>query len=210
MPHELSGGQQQRVALARALAPEPAVVLLDEPFSNLDATLRNRVRAEMRGILKNAGATAIFVTHDQEEALSLADEVAVVLDGAIMQTAPPEDLYLHPANREVAEFVGQANFIPGTAEEGRVRCILGDMPAEGTADGEVEVMLRPESLLLRALPNGEATVVSREFYGHDQQIELRLDSGETLYSRLIGRHGFESGERVSVGVWGPIVVFPKD
>ncbi len=210
MPHELSGGQQQRVALARALAPEPAVVLLDEPFSNLDATLRNRVRAEMRGILKDAGATAIFVTHDQEEALSLADEVAVVLDGAIMQTASPEDLYLHPASREVAEFVGQANFIPGTAEEGRVRCALGDIPAEGTADGEVEVMLRPESLLLRALPDGEATVVGREFYGHDQQIELRLDSGETLYSRLVGRHGFESGERVSIGVWGPVVVFPKD
>ncbi len=209
MPHELSGGQQQRVALARALAPEPAVVLLDEPFSNLDATLRTRVRAEMRGILKQARATAIFVTHDQEEALSLADEVAVMLDGAVMQTAPPEKLYLHPANRAVAEFVGQANFIPGIAEAGRVRCTLGDIPAEGTDDGEVEVMLRPESLVLRALPEGEATVVGREFYGHDQQVELRLDSGETLYSRLVGRHGFEPGERVSIGVWGPVVVFPK-
>ncbi len=210
MPHELSGGQQQRVALARALAPEPAVVLLDEPFSNLDATLRTRVRAEMRGILKDAGATAIFVTHDQEEALSLADEVAVMLNGTVMQTAPPEDLYLHPASREVAAFVGQANFIPGVAEEGRVRCVLGDIPAEETEEGEVEIMLRPESLVLRALPDGEATVVGREFYGHDQQIELRLDSGETLYSRLVGRQSFDSGERVSVGVWGPVVVFPKN
>ncbi len=208
MPHELSGGQQQRVALARALAPEPAVVLLDEPFSNLDATLRARVRTEMRGILKQAEATAIFVTHDQEEALSLADEVAVMLDGAVMQTAPPEDLYLHPANREVAEFVGQANFIPGIAEAGRVHCALGDIPAEGADDGKVEVMLRPESLVLRALPEGEATVMGREFYGHDQRIELRLDSGEILYSRLVGRHGFETGERVSIGVWGPVVVFP--
>jgi iron(III) transport system ATP-binding protein len=210
MPHELSGGQQQRVALARALAPEPAVVLLDEPFSNLDATLRTRVRAEMRGILKDAGATAIFVTHDQEEALSLADEVAVMLNGTVMQTAQPEDLYLHPASREVAEFVGQANFIPGVAEEGRVRCALGDIPAEETEEGEVEIMLRPESLVLRALPDGEATVIGREFYGHDQQIELRLDSGETLYSRLVGRQSFDSGERVSVGVWGPVVVFPKN
>lgn len=209
MPHELSGGQQQRVALARALAPEPAVVLLDEPFSNLDATLRVRVRTEMREILKQARATAIFVTHDQEEALSLADEVAVVLDGSIMQTAAPEDLYLHPANREVAKFVGKANFIPGTAEGGRIQCVLGDIPAEGIEDGEVEVMLRPESLLLRALPDGNATIVGREFYGHDQQIELRLDSGETLYSRLVGRQEFAAGERVSIGVWSPVVVFPK-
>ncbi|MDP8940596.1 MAG: ABC transporter ATP-binding protein [Actinomycetota bacterium] len=209
MPHELSGGQQQRVALARALAPEPAVVLLDEPFSNLDATLRARVRSEMREILRDAGVTAIFVTHDQEEALSIADEVAVMIDGRVLQKAPPEDLYLYPATREVAEFVGEANFIPGTAENGRVRCVLGDIPALETVDGAVEVMLRPESLLLRALPDGEATVVGREFYGHDQLVELRLDSGETLYSRLVGRHGFEAGERVSLGAWGPVVVFPS-
>jgi iron(III) transport system ATP-binding protein len=211
MPHELSGGQQQRVALARALAPEPAVVLLDEPFSNLDATLRTRVRSEMREILKEARATAIFVTHDQEEALSLADEVAVMMDGQILQTAPPEDLYLHPATRRVAAFVGEANFVPGTVEDGRVRCLLGDVSAvETPRDGEeVEVMLRPESLVLRALPEGEATVAGREFYGHDQLVKLRLDSGETLNARLVGRHGFEEGERVSVAVWGPVVVFPK-
>ncbi|MGF1471565.1 MAG: ABC transporter ATP-binding protein [Rubrobacteraceae bacterium] len=207
MPHELSGGQQQRVALARALAPEPAVVLLDEPFSNLDASLRARVRAEMRDILKKARATAIFVTHDQEEAFSIADEVAVMIDGRVLQKAPPEDLYLYPANREVAEFVGEANFIPGTAEDGRVRCLLGDIPALDAEDGEVEVMLRPEALLLRALPDGEATVTGREFYGHDQLIQLRLDSGETLYSRSVGRQSFEMGERVSLGVWGPVVTF---
>ncbi len=210
MPHELSGGQQQRVALARALAPEPAVVLLDEPFSNLDATLRARVRAEMRGILKKAGATAIFVTHDQEEALSISDEVAVMIDGNILQKAPPEDLYLYPATREVAEFVGEANFIPGTAEDGRVQCVLGDIPAlEPVENGAVEVMLRPESLLLRALPEGEATVTGREFYGHDQLIQLHLDSGETFYSRSVGRQSFDTGERVSLGVWGPVVVFPN-
>lgn len=209
MPHELSGGQQQRVALARALAPEPAVVVLDEPFSNLDATLRARVRAEMREILTSAGVTAIFVTHDQEEALSLADEVAVMFDGGIVQSAPPEELYHRPATREVAEFVGDANFLPGILENGRVNCLLGDIPAEGASDGAVEVMLRPEALLLRALPDGEATVVGREFYGHDQLTKLRLDSGETLYSRLVGRTGFEEGQRVAVGVWGPVTVFPR-
>lgn len=209
MPHELSGGQQQRVALARALAPEPAVVLLDEPFSNLDATLRARVRSEMREILKGARATAIFVTHDQEEALSISDEVAVMIDGSILQKASPEDLYLYPATRELAEFVGEANFIPGIAKDGRVQCVLGDIPALEAEDGEVEVMLRPESLLLRALPDGEATVTGREYYGHDQLIHLRLDTGETLYSRSVGRQTFEPGERVSLGVWGPVVAFPR-
>ena len=216
MPHELSGGQQQRVALARALAPGPEVVLLDEPFSNLDAALRVRVRAEMRDILADAGATAIFVTHDQEEALSLADEVAVMLDGTIAQKAAPEILYHEPASRGVAEFVGEANFIPGTHENGRLSCVLGEVPACGECTGSVEAMLRPESLRLRPLSNGdlagqeaEATVLAREFYGHDQLIKLRLDSGPVLCSRLGGGPGFRPGERVAVAVAGRAVVFPK-
>jgi iron(III) transport system ATP-binding protein len=207
MPHELSGGQQQRVALARALAPEPDIVLLDEPFSNLDASLRARVRSEMREILNRAGATAVFVTHDQEEALSLADEVAVMLGGTVVQSAPPEELYHHPATREVASFVGDANFLPGTAENGHVRCELGTIPTLGSGEGEVEIMLRPEALVLRALPNGQATVEDREFYGHDQLLKLRLDSGRTLRARLVGGPGFSLGERVAVSVWGPVVVF---
>jgi iron(III) transport system ATP-binding protein len=214
MPHELSGGQQQRVALARALAPNPDIVLLDEPFSNLDASLRARVRAETRDILTDAGATAIFVTHDQEEALSLADEVAVMLDGTVVQSAPPEDLYHRPATREVAEFVGEANFVPGTADEsGRFVCELGDMPACGACIGHVEAMLRPEALRLRALTDGEesasgATVLAREFYGHDQLIKLRLDSGPVLCSRLGGGPGFRPGQRVGVELSGEAVVFP--
>ena len=214
MPHELSGGQQQRVALARALAPEPAIVLLDEPFSNLDATLRARVRTEMREILTDAGATAIFVTHDQEEALSLADEVAVMLDGVISQKAPPEELYNRPASRAVAEFVGDANFLPGRMEDGRFLCDLGAVPASGVEGGvrEGDVLLRPEALLLlplgHKLATGEAVVVRREFYGHDQLVELRLDSGRVLRSRVWAGSAYKIGERVAVGVQGLAVVFP--
>ncbi|MXZ19631.1 MAG: ABC transporter ATP-binding protein, partial [Caldilineaceae bacterium SB0665_bin_25] len=146
MPHELSGGQQQRVALARALAPNPALILLDEPFSNLDAGLRARVRAELGEILHAAKATAIFVTHDQEEALSMVDRVAVMLDGSVKQVASPHELYTNPATRSVAEFIGDANFLPGFGQGDTIECELGVLAARKQVRGPVDILLRPENI----------------------------------------------------------------
>ena len=151
-PDQLSGGQQQRVALARALAPEPEVILLDEPFSNLDADLRASVREEVRQILREAGTTAVLVTHDQEEALSIADRVAVMLDGQIVQAGSPEELYHRPATRAIADFIGDVQFVPGEASGRRATTVLGDIPLHGPFDGPVDVMLRPE--MLRLAPVG--------------------------------------------------------
>ena len=213
MPHELSGGQQQRVALARALAPKPAVILLDEPFSNLDAELRAPVRTEVRDILRAAHATAVLVTHDQEEALSLADRVAVMWRGRIVQDAGPEELYHRPASREIGVFVGDAQFVPGEGAGRRVRCELGDLPASGAASGPVDVMVRPESLRLSLPTDGQpanATVLTRLFFGHDQLMKIRLDSGSTLNARLGTYGGIRPGDRVHVAVRGAVLTFPRD
>ncbi len=188
MPHELSGGQQQRVALARALAPSPQVILLDEPFSNLDASLRARVRAEVRDVLREAKATAIFVTHDQEEALAMADEMAVMVGGRILQVGPPHDVYGAPASRLVATLVGEANFIPGTCVGGRVETPLGPVDGAGLGDGEVDVMVRPESIHLDYEPDSTTRIVDAEFYGHDQMVRARLADGREIVARLLGPH----------------------
>jgi iron(III) transport system ATP-binding protein len=216
-PDQLSGGQQQRVALARALAPEPAIILLDEPFSNLDADLRTSVREEVRQILREAGATAILVTHDQEEALSIADRVAVMLSGRILQAGPPEELYHRPASREIAEFIGDVQFIPGEATGRLARTILGEIPLHGLAEGPVDIMLRPEMLRLTPIaiapPEGAAaipaTVVSRAFFGHDQLLTLRLAGGELLKARLGAYSGFRPGDTVNVSVRGGALAFPR-
>lgn len=213
MPYELSGGQQQRVSLARAIVPNPAIILLDEPFASLDAALRTRLRADVRQILNEVGATVIWVTHDQEEALSLADRVAVMFDGRIVQDAAPEELYHRPVSREVGAFVGDAQFLPGSGSGRRVECELGDLPAFGPTQGQVDVMIRPESLRLTpaaddAEPN--ATVVGRLFFGHDQLLRLRLDSGTTLNARLGSYGGIRPGDRVQVGVRGAVLALPRD
>jgi iron(III) transport system ATP-binding protein len=188
MPHELSGGQQQRVALARALAPDPALILLDEPFSNLDATLRAQLRGEVRDILRAAGATTLFVTHDQDEALEISDRVAVMRAGRIEQLSTPDELYLRPINRFVAGFVGEANLLPGEVRHGEVQTLVGRFRASGgaLADGvRAEVLLRPEQLHMLPVarlstpprPESVMRIVRRVFHGSEVHHVLRSESG---------------------------------
>ena len=200
-PTDLSGGQRQRVALARSLAPEPDVLLLDEPFSNLDVRLRTRMREEVRRILKTAGVTAVSVTHDQEEALSISDRVAVVNDGQIEQVGRPETVFEHPESRFVAEFIGQASFLTGTFSGGRVATGLGTFQADmlqGLTDdydgAEVDVLVRPDDL--RASPveesnGGDGTVVGREYTGPSFVYDVELDSGDLV--RCEHNHASEFG-----------------
>ena len=186
-PHQLSGGERQRVALARALAPEPDVVLLDEPFSSLDATLRAGLRREVELILRDAGATALIVTHDQEEALSLADRLAVMREGRIVQVGRPEEVYARPADRWAAQFVGEVNVMPGVAREGRVLTELGSFDVAGSASAPgaaVHVAVRPEQLELEGGERDNARITEREFRGHDVLYRLRHESGRTVLVQL--------------------------
>ncbi len=197
-PHELSGGQQQRVALARALAPEPAIVLLDEPWSSIDPMLRGVMREELAQILRTAGTTVLLVTHDQEEALALADRVALMREGTIVQVDSPERLYHEPADRWSAEFVGVANFIPGPAA-----AALG-MQAVGAAG---EVCVRPELVGLEITEPGGARVVGREFRGHDVLYRVQLDDGVALWSQRPSNEVVPLGARVRVALHdGPVRV----
>ena len=198
-PHELSGGEQQRVALARALAPEPDVVLLDEPFSNLDAPRRDRMRREVRAILTEARATAVFVTHDQEEALAMSDAVAVMRDGRVLQVDEPATLYRRPTDCWVARFLGEAEFVAGSAHAGTVHTPLGAFEVPSHLEGAVEVMIRPESV--EVIPDGsDATVSDREYYGHDQLVTLRMADGSRLLSRIGAYPPISPGDRVGVRV----------
>ena len=207
MPHELSGGQQQRVALARALAPDPAVILLDEPFSSLDATLRSQLRGEVREILRTAGATAVFVTHDQAEALEISDRVAVMRGGRIEQVSSPEELYLRPVNRFVAGFVGEANLLPGDVRHGEVITLVGRFRAGNgsLADGaRALVLLRPEQLHMLRIdrlasgprPDSVLTVVRRVFHGSQVHHVLRSRDGFELEAATPSSATLEVGTEV--------------
>ena len=212
MPHQLSGGQQQRVALARALAPNPSVVLLDEPFSNLDPVLRQRVRAEVRQILQEAHKTAVIVTHDQAEAMTIADTVGVMIDHTIRQAGAPQDLYFYPESLAVAEFFGETNVLDGRYADGRVECVLGNLPVGGAHPpaGPVKVSIRPESIRLRpeSGPSAEAVITAIEFRGAYKAITARLDSGQEI-SIVAGLHTEgDIGERVDVGVNRVVAAFP--
>jgi len=209
-PAELSGGQQQRVAIARALAPEPGVILLDEPFANLDAALRARIRFEVRAILRAAGATVVLVTHDQEEALSLADRVAVMDGGRVAQVGAPDEVYRRPASPFVARFVGDADLVPGESDGTTVTTPLGRLDVEGPAPtpGPALAVVRPEALRLSADPDGPATVALVTYYGHDQLVEVALDGGTVLRARLGAERLFSAGERVRAELVGPVIAYP--
>jgi iron(III) transport system ATP-binding protein len=204
-PHELSGGEQQRVALARALAPEPDVVLLDEPFSNLDAPQRERMRRELRKILKAARVTAVFVTHDQAEALAIADIIAVMRDGHIRQVGTPDDVYTAPVSPWVAKFLGDAVLFNGTAANGSVATALGPVPTELTDGTEAKVMIRPEWIMPTASDDGTGLVVDREFYGHDQRVEIELNEGELVEALVPTRKAIHVGDRVDIELADSIV-----
>jgi iron(III) transport system ATP-binding protein len=210
MPSELSGGQQQRVALARALAPRPSLLLLDEPFSSLDAALRGSVREDVRRILKEAGQTALLVTHDQEEALSITDRVGVMFSGALHQFAEPRALYREPATREVAGFVGDAVLLHAT----RAASYLVDSPigrlatTEPVVGDHVAVVLRPESVELRRAPDGIAVVRHVTFHGHDSLVEVSLEDATIVRARCGPELDLRRGDRVRPTVNGSVVAFP--
>ena len=197
-PHELSSGQQQRVALARSLAPDPAVVLLDEPFSNLDRTLRESLRLETKEVLRRAGATAVLVTHDHSEALGFGDRIAVMRAGHILQVGSPEVLFDFPEDEFVATFLGSADFLPARrGDGGMISSEVGTFgPLPVAADGELAVMVRPHEVTFDADDAGPATVSSREYQGATVLYELALDSGAHLTSRRAPSPRFEVGTRV--------------
>ena len=206
-PHELSGGQQQRVAVARALAPEPSVVLLDEPFSSLDSGLRAETGHAVLQALRATGATAVLVTHDQDEALSLADQVALMRDGRIAQVGTPRELYEAPVDRDVAEFVGAAVILPATMRGDLADCALGLLRVTApTPPGPASVLIRPEQLRLggpRESPL-RARVLDVGYHGHDASVRLVLEDGEVaVLARVDGATAPSVGDLVSIRVHGP-------
>ncbi len=235
MPHELSGGQRQRVALARALAPEPSIILLDEPFSSLDATLRAQVRADVRVILHQASATAVFVTHDQTEALSTADRVAVMNGGRVLQIGTPAELYAEPADLFVANFVGDADIVDGQADGAAIETVIGRLRLKGPEQtGPVRVVVRPETVRLHLDGVGPAVVEQVTYFGHDQLVHVGVDvpesTGRTVGTETVGTERFVHatgsakrvavrsrmgpgmhfvvGDRVTITVTAPVCAFP--
>ncbi len=198
-PHELSGGQQQRVALARALAPAPSLVLLDEPWSNIDPLLRTAMRDDLAAILRQVGVTVVLVTHDREEAFSLADRIALMRHGTIVQSGSPEALYLQPTDRWAAEFVGAGNFMRGRVEGDLVDTLLGRFPVTGSyGSADVDVLIRPELLGLRPDPRGSGEIVAREFRGHDVVYRVALADGTVLVSQRPSNEAVALGTRVAL------------
>ncbi len=222
-PHELSGGQQQRVALARALATDPEIVLLDEPFSSLDATLRASVRTEVHDVLRRAGTTTILVTHDQDEALSMADQVAVLRHGVIAQLDTPAGIYQRPLDPNLAEFLGESNVLHAPVERRPgdqavvAPTVLGELVVlgwpSGEAPGPAHVLIRPEQLVIGDASSSAlaATVESYEYYGHDAVVRVHPESDQVpdLIVRVTGGTPLAPGSRVGLTVAGSVVAWPR-
>ncbi len=206
-PHQLSGGQQQRVALARALAPRPMLILLDEPLSNLDVQVRVQLRQELRDILKRAGTAGIIVTHDQEEALSICDRIAVMRRGGIEQMGIPEEIYRQPHSRFVAEFVTQANFIPARRNGAVWETELGSVPVQSERwDADcADLMVRQEELCIRSDPSGNGVVCDRQFLGREHRYRVQTVSGRQLVARTPDDLSVSTGSRVQVAIAAEVV-----
>lgn len=219
-PHELSGGQQQRIALARALAPRPDLLLLDEPFSNLDVELRERLALEVRDILKTLGTTAVLVTHDQHEAFAIADQIGVMHKGVIVQWDTAYNLYHRPADRFVADFIGQGVFTPGTVDlsNHRVQIELGSLPlsddvnlrSKGDRDArQVDVLLRADDVIHDDASPLQAEVVRKAFRGAEFLYTLRLPSGQALLALVPSHHDHAIGEKIGIRLGADhVVTFP--
>ena len=209
MPEELSGGQVQRVALARALAPKPKLILLDEPFSALDAELRQQLREEVRQVLRAEGATAVMVTHDQEEALSLADRVAVLREGRIIQVGSPSEIYNSPADVGIATFLGESVLVDGKVAGGKILTDLGSLSAlNNVVEGASGVVaIRSENFYLQPNPSGDSEVVGRVFFGHDALVEVQTPKLR-IRARSNGPFAPEVGMKVTVWVRGAVNFYP--
>ncbi|MCC6139308.1 MAG: ABC transporter ATP-binding protein [Nitrospira sp.] len=211
-PHELSGGQQQRVALARALVQNPVVLLLDEPFSNLDPDMAGRMRQDLHALLRRTKTTTILVTHDHEEAFAMADRIAVLNQGALEQLDTPESIYHTPASPFVADFVGQADFIQGEIRDGMIHTELGEFPntlsdAEGTA---VKVMIRPDDIHLAPAKGAGARIEARQVRGSENLYTVRLPSGQTVHSSENSTSVYPEGTAVELQIMAThTVVFPS-
>lgn len=210
-PHQLSGGQQQRVALARALVPKPEVILFDEPFASLDTSLRIEVRTEVHELLHSLGTTAVFVTHDQEEAFVIGEEVVVMADKQIVQHDRPSVLYSKPISRWVGQFVGQANMVSATVRGASAETVLGAIELDQDyPSGQADVLIRPEHLEM--LPGGGGSVELVEYHGHDTMYAIRLADGLVVKALLPGSSPqFDHGSEVELRYVGPpATVFAKD
>ena len=210
-PTQLSGGQQQRVALARALASRPEILLLDEPLSNLDAKLRLTMREEIHRIVKDNNITAVYVTHDQQEALSMADTIAVMNSGKVVQTGSPEKIYRRPANSFVAEFIGECNFIKGKVDKDNCRnvhAVIGDIEMPFDCEGSVKFGIRPEDLDVQGPTKGRqtGTVLNRIYQGENALLEIDV-CGTVLKAKTASKCPFNSGDNVSLSVEPEDIIF---